>query len=347
MIEGFDIVTVPDFSGRAKAKFEARTLLFLAAWLENAGNARNFPLHLACIGEPPPSVRQLAGRCGANLTIHQPLQADKKGAANKLRGLEVKGQTRQVLLLDADVVILSDPSSLVDLGHCLAASPAVHPRVPEEYWRKIYTSLGRPLPSERIRSLTDELDRVPLHKPHYPGQNDEAKAMVPYFNSGVVYAPWDCDLRAIWENNIRYIASLFSTAERVSPWISSSDQAGMALSFQMLREKGVPFHRLSAADHTVPIHIFRHALALSDIKLFHALGLFGGDTLVKGLRPALGSYRNQSLMRLADQCVRELFARPDPRLVWRYFWPAFVDVYRLGIRLQELYQKHLVGLVDG
>ena len=58
-----DVVTVPDFSGQAARTFEARTLLFLASWMANAGKARSWPLHLACIGQPP------AGGLGANREI--------------------------------------------------------------------------------------------------------------------------------------------------------------------------------------------------------------------------------------------------------------------------------------
>ena len=64
-MRGADVVTVPDFQGANPALFEARTLLFLGSWLENAGSAREWPLHLACIGEPPESVRRLAERCNA------------------------------------------------------------------------------------------------------------------------------------------------------------------------------------------------------------------------------------------------------------------------------------------
>ena len=61
-MQGIDVVTVPDFQWPASELFEVRTRLFLGSWLENAGAAREWPLHLACIGEPPPSVVVSAAR---------------------------------------------------------------------------------------------------------------------------------------------------------------------------------------------------------------------------------------------------------------------------------------------
>ena len=92
MTEPFDVVTVADFSGKSAHVFEARSLLFLASWLGNAGQARDYPLHLVCIGEPPDNVCKLARKAGARLTVHEPLAIGQVKTANKLRGLEVKGE---------------------------------------------------------------------------------------------------------------------------------------------------------------------------------------------------------------------------------------------------------------
>ena len=82
-MNAFDVVIVPDFSGKAKTTFEARTLYFLASWLECAGKSREFPLHLACIGEPPESVRALAKQCDARISLHAPMGEDVGVFANK------------------------------------------------------------------------------------------------------------------------------------------------------------------------------------------------------------------------------------------------------------------------
>ena|SRR5258708_15894068 len=93
----FEIESVPDFSGPHPAVFEARSLLFLAAFCEYGGAARHFPLHLACIGEPPKTVRWLAERSGATLHAYPPKTDGPRGMANKMRGLELAASTTQRL----------------------------------------------------------------------------------------------------------------------------------------------------------------------------------------------------------------------------------------------------------
>ncbi|MCG8604246.1 hypothetical protein MJD09_04500, partial [bacterium] len=72
---------MPDFRPAKREVFEARTLYFLAAWIENAGLAKDFPLHLACIGRPPSTVRHLGDRCNASITVHEPLSIEGRGVA--------------------------------------------------------------------------------------------------------------------------------------------------------------------------------------------------------------------------------------------------------------------------
>ena len=148
----FDVVIVLDFAGKNACLFEIRTLFFLSFWIENAGQVRSFPLHIACIGEPPPSVRWLAAQCNALITIHQPIKAGSGQTMNKLRGLEITGLTDYMLLLDVDVLLLADPSGLVEIRDCIAAAPAIRPRVPERHWHRIYSALELELPTERIAS---------------------------------------------------------------------------------------------------------------------------------------------------------------------------------------------------
>lgn len=72
---------------------EARALFFLASWLER-GCA--FPLHLACVGEPPSSVRALAAAAGARVWA----------AANRREALAGPFQTGRVLLVGAETLVL-------------------------------------------------------------------------------------------------------------------------------------------------------------------------------------------------------------------------------------------------
>jgi hypothetical protein len=101
-----DVVMVPDFAGPGRRIFEARTLLFLGSWLEQRGASCDWPLHLACVGDPPAGVASLAERCGARVSIRPELSLRGQRYLNKLRGLEVESATGRILLLDADTVVL-------------------------------------------------------------------------------------------------------------------------------------------------------------------------------------------------------------------------------------------------
>lgn len=150
-----------DFSGKSAHVFEARSLLFLASWLGNAGQARGYPLHLVCIGERPDSVRKLAREAGARLTVREPLAIGQIKTANKLHGFEVKGETRRVLLLDTDIVILDDLSPLAELADVIAAAPSGYRKMPDGVWERIYPALGLEAPRECMHSLWRELGMPP------------------------------------------------------------------------------------------------------------------------------------------------------------------------------------------
>jgi hypothetical protein len=244
--EAFDVITVPDFSGRGRTVFEARTLVFLASWMEYAGKARHYPLHLACIGEPPPSVRMLASQCGARISVHAPLVLrEGHHVGNKLRGLEIENETEHYLLLDVDIAVLSDISSACGLAGCLAASPDDAPNVPIRDWEMIYSGLELPTPTP-ITPLVHELGM-----PHFPrrlmgfeAEDNQTDSMYPYYNGGVVFAPWAADLRTTWEQSILRIASLFDESKGTRRWIHQSDQAGLAIAIALLKREGWEWQRL-------------------------------------------------------------------------------------------------------
>lgn len=329
MASAFDVVIVPDFSCAEAATFEARTLLFLASWLVNAGQARAFPLHLACIGQPPPSVYRLADKAGASITVHQPVRAEGWGSANKLRGLEVAGKEDRVLLLDADVIVLSDFSDLANLGRCIAASPANTVQISEPHWERIYAALGIEPPSERIACVRDELAGAP-----------SSGSMWPYYNSGVLFLPWACELRTIWEEHIRRIPELFNERDKVWGAIARSDQAGLATSIQSLRLRGVPFVRLPPAFHVNWLHMYWRKVPIKkEGKLFHAFGLFrqnaaGLDALDREIR----LYRTRLIQSLVHESKRDLIWGVARRLL-----PAAIDACALGTALQKLYRREVAG----
>ncbi|MGH7835588.1 MAG: hypothetical protein ACREQK_18235 [Candidatus Binatia bacterium] len=333
MANAFDVVIVPDFLCAEAATFEARTLLFLASWLANAGQARNLPLHLACIGEPPPSVYRLARKAGASITLHQPVGAERWGSSNKLRGLEISGKEDRVLLLDVDVMVLSDFSDLAKLGRCIAAAPANAMQIPEPYWQKIYGALGMEPPAERIACVRGELANDLL-----------LSSMWPYYNSGVLFLPRDCDLRQIWAEHIRRIARLFDEGDEVWQAVAYSDQAGLATSIQFLRRRGVPFTRLPPAFHANWLYMYWRTVPVREIKLFHAFGLFRNTSAsLDTLNCELRRYRTRLVRSLVHECKRD---NPWGRV--RRLFPAAIDACALANGLQRHYKREVAGaLVEG
>lgn len=324
-MDACDVVVVPDFQGAYADLFEARTLLFLGSWMENAGDARRFPLHLACIGAPPERVRQISARCDASVTVHDPVGADSRGRSNKLRGLEIDGRHDCVLLLDADIVVLSDVSGLARLGRHIALAPVTRAHVPWPSWEKIYRALALEFPTERVMSVVGE-------------------PTPPYYNSGVVYAPWDCGLRPLWERNIRLVRSLFTSVDTGWHELDGSDQVGLATAVEILRRRGVTFTPLPDVFNGRLQHLFRRMLAASEIRLFHATGLLSGRT-PRGL--PLGQqirfYRATLLWRLLVMWRRQ---RPLPAGARAAFTlrPALRDAYRIGRRIQAIYKRHVAPL---
>ncbi|WP_152669507.1 hypothetical protein [Synechococcus sp. GFB01] len=274
--QAFDVITVPDFSGSGRAVFEARTLVFLASWMEYAGEARHYPLHLACIGEPPPSVRLLAGQCGARITVHDPLQL-RQGhhVGNKLRGLEISNETENYLLLDVDIAILSDISSASALAGSLATSPDDAPNVTIRDWRVIYSTLELPLPTP-IKPLVHELGlpRFPRRMMGFESEDNQTRLMLPYYNGGVVFAPWAADLRTHWEKSILKIASLFDESKGTRRWIHQSDQAGLAIAIAMLRRDGWDWQRLPDKFNARWQHLYAGSPEMSSIAVMHCCWSF-------------------------------------------------------------------------
>lgn len=341
MPSAFDVVVVPDFVRRAPM-FEVRTLFFLASWLTNGGEARNFPLHLACIGDPPPSVRWLAAKSNASITIHEPVGANRRGTANKLRGLEIERREKSLLLLDADILVLADISGLAEIDDCIAAAPATFPRVPARDWQKIYVALGMQPPTERIASLRGELLCTTPESINYKEQLSEFSAMFPYYNSGVLLAPWHCGLRSLWEDHIHRIAALFDEDHEVWGAVGNSDQAGLATSIEFLKRQGVRFVRLPQTFHGQFLHLYRRTLSLRDMKLFHAIGLGRRATSrPEAIRQTPALYCTWLVERMQSEWQREQASRSQVGDADRYPPPPLTEVDALGDVLQDLYRHHV------
>ncbi len=270
----FDVVIVPDFSGRAALLFEARTLFFLASWSEHAGAARSFPLHVACIGEPPASVRDAAVRYGAELSVYQPVGIGSV-MSNKLRGLEVGARTGQILLVDVDVLVLGDISGLSQLAGVVAASPIGKPPLRMRHWRRIYEIVGMDVPTERISSMFGDLLDPEREHLRTPEQNERLRKMVPMFHGGVVFAPSNAGLRAAWEATYRAIAEQFVPDDPRWAWIGRGDEAALATAVEKLKRRGVPFALLPDVYHTQWPHVWGR-YRWGEPKMFHAMGFLRG-----------------------------------------------------------------------
>ena len=276
-----DAVIVPDFTTEFPAVFEARALFFLASWLELFGEigAGAINPHLACIGEPPESVRRLAARAGAGISVHAPVAGLWGGFANKLRGLEAPGSGERRLLLDADVLVLCGLEGLDEIGADFAAAAAGKPQVPLDLWRQIYATLELPLPTERMASVRGRLGLgVDSVFNPYEGQSDETVAMLPYYNSGVVLARRDRGLREQWEDHLRRIAAMAASDEMFAPFhaVIYGDQVALATSLQALRARGRTFEGLPDEFNARLVHFRAGAMQWEQVRLFHATGFLKG-----------------------------------------------------------------------
>ncbi len=276
----FDIVTVPDFASGARHAFVGRTLLFLASWMEHAGEARALPLHVACIGEPPETVRRMADRAGAILSVHEPMILANAHTANKLRGFEVERRTERILLLDTDTVFLGDVSPFCDLPDHVSAAAADGARVPIKLWRRLYPAVDLEFPAERIPLLRGELDMPPhlREREDYEHQFAEMAESPPYFNSGVVFASWDHELPALWADCLMRGAQIVDPSEPGSHGVLGSDQAAFALAVATLRARGVEFRRLPDVMHARWRHFYRGRPAPDEIRILHCIDMMRNVT---------------------------------------------------------------------
>jgi hypothetical protein len=343
----FDVITVPDFSANTTV-FEARTLVFLASWLENAGAAREFPLHLACIGQPPASVRRLAARCGARITTHEPLKLrHDHHVGNKFRGLEITPETDRFLLLDVDIAILSDPSRLAELGDCIAACPDDAPNVAVADWQTIYAAFGLPLP-QTIPPLVCELDlpRYPRRMMGFEAEDGQVEAMLPYYNGGVVFAPWACNLRERWEASILRIASLYDERRETRKWIHQSDQAALAVTIETLVAEGWAFRRLPDAFNARWQHLYAGQPDLHDIVVMHCCWNFlnavgTGPVTAESLTGALEHFFFHKVKHRFQKLVFGDLLRLRPLQAWRRCRGGIMRATELCRDLDRVCRFHL------
>ena len=334
-----DVVVVADFRSGRSESFAPRTLLFLAMWMEHAGAAREWPLHLVGIGEPPEVVRSLAARAGARVSVTAPWPYEGRGTLNKLRGLQLPGDTDRILLLDADVYALDDPSSITTLGDGLALAPCIVPRVPQAQWQQLFEALGVPLPTARIPCIQAEVGGPPTHKLLYEDQLRDMPAMLPYYNAGVILAPRDCGLLAGWE---RFVLDA-RDALGEDRWLKvvDGDQTALVPAVELLRARGLALARLPWALHASDAMLYSGACSVRELKLFHAFGLFRrmsarGLDIERGWR----AWRRRLLLVYRENGWRHPQDDGDPGDD-----PVEVQLRKLWRRLRRPWRRHVEPLL--
>lgn len=339
----FDIIIVPDFSGKARELFKIRTLFFLASWLEYGGLTKTYPLHIACIGQPPKSVRALGGRCHASFTEHQPLH--EGGFLNKLRGLDITGKTEHALLLDADVLLFSDISDLTTIlpPHCISADVANDAHLSNSQWTLIYSILNLLCPEIRIVTLNRRIQVNMNNNPNY----EESTATFPYYNSGILFFPWACNLQNCWiEHFFKISKILHENFNLPNKRIHLMDQPALATAITSLQLQEIPFYPLPRTYHVRWQHIYARLSSIRETKLFHAVGIFKDNN--QDLKKAIEIYQQI----LTHQCTialeksrTEINYLTKISIIIRYKL-ALRDISILHAKLTQLYTKYVQPILD-
>jgi hypothetical protein len=342
-----DVVVVPDFDGPRRSTFEAQALLFLASWIENAGAARRFPLHLACIGEPPDSVVHLADRANAQLSVHASLPGDDR-RMNKFRAADVKALTERLAYLDVDMVVLGDLSRLAEIPtDAISAAPELHPKVAPDTWATLYHALDVPMPAHRIPSRLSELG-LPLKYEHFEGEEAVLGAMVPWWNSGLFVTPWRFDLVGRWRRQMEVVCRLEGSDTPGWRHVSSNDQPLFAVVVHSLVAEGARFERLPHGFNVLWQELHAGGVGLGDTAAFHATTAFRhiepGQLTRESFETELERYGGRLARRSRRLLVRGLKKPSAPRHLVR----AFASVRRrdrLLATLRRLYADQIRELL--
>jgi hypothetical protein len=335
----FDVVIVPDFSGRARLTFEARTLYFLASWLEFAGKSRAFPLHLACIGEPTVAVRALAERCNARISIHEPMGPRLGVFANKLRGFEAPLETDRIFLLDVDIFVLSDLTPLAALvpANTVAATHSHSAIILADMWEQLYARLGLTPPAKSMMDFHITLeDGIPSGE----------TALYPSFSSGAILAPARCGLHELWLQHLEVLGEYRAQwTERLTPLnMLVGDEPALATALRHLEGKGQQIVLMPDRFHGKWRHLYRRWPTLDELAIFHMSSSFArGETLEEKLDPDSLFYERKLLRRYGK---RWLLHSRSPREAARMLLPASLELRSLRALMRRLYERHIADVVS-
>ena len=322
-----DVIVVPDFEGPSPLKFEYTTNLFLASWLEHESHFSNSQLHVVSVGKPPISTRRLVERANAELTVCAPFPGNDR-FRNKLNGFKATPTSDHFMLLDTDVVLFQsiDQVSLrLDSG-AIALGYANGTHLSLAQWRVVYDRLGLPLPPQRVPMVLAAFGNRFSDRPLF----NEFCATVPYYNGGVVVAPWSCELPKHWERLLDLVPSILQSDKRVEKLLhrfASYDQPPLAIASEILQSQGVNVRILPDALHARWQHFCLGLTTFDDVLLAHTNGIFG-DNAPNGLRSGVSEY-SAKLRNVMDS--RDLLASHKRRLT------TYAD--RLETYLLELHEK--------
>ena len=270
-MSAIDVVVCPDFAGPLGQVFEARTLLFLGSWLEHEGASRSWPLHLVCIGEPPEPVRQLAGRCGAIVSVRDGLPGLGNRIMNRLRGLEIESRTGRILMVDCDAIVLRDLAPVLELGDCFAA--IVGPRNPlsADLWREVFDLAGVKMPQERVEPwVLGVADRLPPQERRGTFQ----EPMPPYFQAAVYLVPARSSLRANWERIQRTLSERYAGRPRPYDRLWKKTQCSLSVCVAILASEGIPWRWLPTSLNASNLMYVSGELSCQETRIFHVPTIF-------------------------------------------------------------------------
>ena len=179
------------------------------------------------------------------------------------------------MLLDTDIVLFRsidhicrylDPSSLV-LGYASGVQVSL------AQWAVLYDRLDMALPTSRVPMVNASLGSAFRNHPHY----GEFPATLPYFNAGVIAAPWNFDLGTRWKRLIDFVPKILQGDERVEQPIvphALYDQPPLAIAAEMLRRQGKRVSILPDALHARWQHFCQGLVSVDDALIVHNTGIF-------------------------------------------------------------------------
>jgi hypothetical protein len=307
-VSAIDVVVCPDFAGPLQQVFAARTLLFLGSWLEHEGASRSWPLHLVCIGEPPEPVRELAGRCGATVSVRDGLPGLGNRIMNRLRGLEIESRTGRILMVDCDTIVLRDLAPVLELGDWFAAAIGPRNPLPADLWREIFDVAGVKMPPERVEPwVLEAADRLPRQGI----RRTFREPMPPYFQAAVYLVPARSSLRANWERIQRMLSERY--AGRPGPYdrLWKKTQCSLSVCVAILASEGIPWRWLpNSLNATHPMYASGE-ISCQETRIFHAPTIFRRGPTDRPLAPRkeLDLYCDHQISSLFPETALEKLGR--------------------------------------